>query len=129
MTGHAGPRVARWGRTVARPVLRAGWLLVRRLVGAERAGRILASMPRPASPVAQRWELSLATVVGRHPRVPRLVARGLRRFDKYGRVVITPDRVGFDGKTVRWSRVIEVRVCPTAGPPPQPVLQREVARV
>jgi hypothetical protein len=86
-------------------------------------------MPRPASPSAGLWVLSPATLVGQYRVVPRLVVWRLGRFNRYGRVAIAPDRVGFDHKMVRWDRVIEVRTCQVTGRLPQAVLNREATRI
>ena len=111
-----------WAHTLAR--------LAIRLLGGERGVRAtLAAVPRPASPVAEPWELSFATLLCRHPRVPSFAGRLLRRFDKYGQVVIGPERVGFDRKTVRWSKVIEIRTYPTTNLVPSVVVDREIDRI
>jgi hypothetical protein len=86
-------------------------------------------MPRPASPAAELWVLSPATLVGQYRVVPRLVVWRLGRFNRYGRVAIAPDRVGFDHKLVRWNRVIEVRTCQVTGRFPQAVLNHEATRI
>jgi hypothetical protein len=96
---------------------------------ARHASRTLARMPRPASPIAESWVLSPATLVGQYRVVPRLVVWRLGRFNRYGRVAIAPDRVGFDDKTVRWNRVIEVRTCQVTGRLPQAVLIHEATRL
>jgi hypothetical protein len=97
--------------------------------GGKHAARAVARMPRPASPVAQPWILSPATLVGQYRVVPRLVVWRLGRLNRYGRVAIAPDRVGFDDKMVRWNRVIEVRTCRFTGALPQAVLNYEASRV
>jgi hypothetical protein len=99
-----------------------------RMVG--RGGRtMLSAVPRPPSPVTEPWEVSIGTLVCAHPKVPSIVGRLLRRFDKFGRVSIAPDRVGFDNKTIKWSRVIEIRSYPTKNLVPDIVLDREIDRV
>jgi hypothetical protein len=103
--------------------------VLRRLHTGRDMRAMLAAVPRPASPIAQPWELSIATLIGSHPRVPSIAAKLLRRLDRFGRVSIRPDRVGFDDKTIRWSRVIEVRTYTTTGLVPHVVIDREVERI
>ena len=86
-------------------------------------------LPRPASPITELFELSPATLVGQYRVVPRLVVWRLGRFNRYGRVAIAPDRVGFDHKMVRWNRVIEVRTCQVTGRLPLAVLNHEATRI
>jgi hypothetical protein len=121
-------RLARRGSRLAGRAARSGWSRASAL-GERQASRVLADLPRPTSPIRQPWEISLATLVSRHPKVPRLVGRRLHKLDRYGQVAIAPDRVGFDGKTVRWSRVIEIRACPASVPYPQAVVDTEVERI
>ena len=109
-------------------VFRWSLRLAARMVRAS-AVRAVAAVPRPTSPVAEPWELSIATMVRALPGVPSIAAWPLRRLDKFARVAIGPDRVGFDGKTVRWRRVVEVRLYPRRGPVPAVVIDREVARL
>jgi hypothetical protein len=75
------------------------------------------------------WDVSIATLVSSHPKVPSITGRLLRRFDRFGSVTIGPDQVGFDLKTIRWDRVIEIRVHPTANLVPAVVLTREADRI
>jgi hypothetical protein len=97
---------------------------------AEHIGRtMLASVPRPSEAVTEPWRVSIATVVSSHPKVPSITGRFLRRLDKYGSVRIGPAAVGFDDKTIRWNRVIEIRAYPAANFPPSVVVDRESDRV
>src|SRR5262245_50871855 len=96
-----------------------------------RIGRTMfAAVPRPPAALTEPWAVSISTLVSSHPRVPSVAGRFLRRLDKFGSVSIGPTRIGFDDKTIRWKRVIEVRVYPTANPiPPSVVIDRESDRV
>ena len=92
---------------------------------------LFASVPRPAEPLTGPWSVSIASLVGSHPRVPSLLAgRLLRRMDKFGKVSLGPAGLGFDDKTIRWSRVVEIRAYPVAHHiPPSVVIARESDRV
>jgi hypothetical protein len=50
-------------------------------------------------------------------------------LDKYGRVTIGPDRVGFDDKAIKWNKVVEIRCYPTTNLVPSVVVAREVDRI
>jgi hypothetical protein len=91
---------------------------------------MLAHVQRPPVVLTEPWHVSIATLVSAHPKVPSIAARPLRRFDKFGSVTIGPARVGFDGKTIRWNRIIEIRTYPNASYiPPSVVINRESDRV
>ena len=93
--------------------------------------RLFAAVPRPSEPLTGPWRVSIATLVSSHPRVPSLVARRLlRRVDKFASVTIGPAGVGFDDKTIRWSRILEIRAYPVANHiPPTAVIDRESDRL
>jgi hypothetical protein len=96
------------------------------------AGRtMLASVPRPSPRLTEPWRVSIATLVSSHPRVPSIIARRLlRRMDKFASVTIGPAGVGFDDKTIRWSRILEIRAYPAANHiPPTVVIDRESDRL
>jgi hypothetical protein len=92
---------------------------------------MFAAVPRPIMPLTGPWSVSIATVVSSHPKVPSLIARRLlRRMDKFGSVTIGPAGVGFDDKTIRWNRILEIRAYPVANHiPPSAVIDRESDRV
>jgi hypothetical protein len=73
--------------------------------------------------------LSIASLVGNHPKVPSIAARLLHRLDQFGRVMIGPGRVGFDDKSVRWNKVIEIRTYATTDLVPSVVVDREIDRI
>jgi hypothetical protein len=91
---------------------------------------MLASVPRPTEPLTGPWSVSIATLVGSHPKVPSIIARRLlRRMDKFGRISLGPAGVGFDDKTIRWNRILEIRAYPAANYiPPSVVIDRESDR-
>lgn len=72
-------------------------------------GRILAALPRPSSPVVDDWEVSLAALVARVPKMPRVVTKPLGLFDRVGAVHIGRDEVGFNGDEISWDRIVEIR--------------------
>jgi hypothetical protein len=90
---------------------------------------MFAAVPRPSEQLTKPWKLSLATLFSSHPRVPSIAGRLLRRFDKFGSVMIGPKRVGFDEKKIPWNRVIEIRVHTATNLVPPVVLAREADRV
>ena len=92
---------------------------------------MFAAVPRPSERLTGPWSVSIATLVSSHPKVPSIIARPLlRRMDKFGRVTIGPAGVGFDDKTIRWNRILEIRAYPVANRiPPSVVIDRESDRV
>jgi hypothetical protein len=88
---------------------------------------VLASAKRPVP--GRPWKLSVGGMIGRHPRVPKVVRKLLRLLDDFGAVVIGPSEVGFDGKTVKWEKVLEVRLHSTADLLPDVVVDREIDRI
>jgi hypothetical protein len=92
---------------------------------------LFASVPRPSPRLTEPWRVSIATLVSSHPKVPSLVARRLlRRMDRFASVTIGPTGLGFDDKTIRWSRILEIRAYPAANHiPPTVVVDRESDRL
>jgi hypothetical protein len=66
----------------------------------------------PALPLTEAWKLSIGGIVAAHPKAPRLTGRLLALLDRLGAIAIGPDEIGFDGDTVEWGRVTEVRTRP-----------------
>ncbi|WP_344833602.1 hypothetical protein [Actinocorallia longicatena] len=77
----------------------------------------------------KRWKLSVGGIIGRHPKTPGTVRKLLGLLDDFGAVEIGPDEIGFDGTTVAWDRVIEIRRHSTADLLPDVVMDREVDRI
>lgn len=69
----------------------------------------LKSVRPPALPLAETWKLSIGGIVAAHPKAPRLTGRLLAPLDRIGAIEIGPDEIGFDGDTVAWGRVTEIR--------------------
>jgi hypothetical protein len=63
----------------------------------------------PTLPLAEPWKLSIGGIVAAHPKAPRLTGRLLGPLDRFGAIEIGPDEIGFDGDTVAWDKVTEVR--------------------
>lgn len=122
-------RILRKAVSVLARALMAGWAAFRAMSNDSWAWATLRDLPRPASPIVEPWELSIGTLICRHPKVPSVAARLLRRLDQFGRVMIGPDRIGFDDKTVRWAKVIEIRTYVAACPVPSVVVNREIDRI
>ncbi|GAA4853859.1 hypothetical protein [Kitasatospora terrestris] len=115
-------------KDVAGAVTRAA-SAARTKVGGDWARRAIENHPRPAVPTAEPWEISLAGMVGRLPRVPGPAVRLLHLLDGLGQVSIGPKRIGFDGEEVDWERVVEIRQYSAVDLLPDVVVEREVDRI
>lgn len=93
------------------------------------ARRALAALPPPPVPVTEPWEVSVAALIGRHPRVPGPAVRLLHLLDGLGQVAVGPDRVGFDGEDTAWEKVQEIRLHSTRDLLPDVVVEKEVDRI
>jgi hypothetical protein len=89
----------------------------------------LAAVPRPAVPVTEPWQLSIATLLGVHPRVPGVAVRLLELLDRFGEVTVGPSQIGFDGEDIPWDKVVEIRTHPTATLVPDIAVDKEVDRI
>lgn len=74
--------------------------------------RALDAYPRPALPLATRWDASVAGLVRQVPHMPRFATRPLELLDRFGAVHVGPEGMGFDGDEIAWDRVLEVRTAP-----------------
>ncbi|MEV4559884.1 hypothetical protein AB0K51_23220 [Kitasatospora sp. NPDC049285] len=97
--------------------------------GGDWARRALDTHPRPDVPPTEDWEVSLAGLVARLPRVPGPAVKLLHLLDGLGQVSIGPEQVGFDGEQVDWSRVLEIRCHSSLDFLPGVVVDREVDRI
>lgn len=93
------------------------------------ARAVLADVERPQVPIGEAWRVSIATIIGRYPRVPGVATRLLGRMDRFGEVAIASEEVGFDGKTVAWDKVLEVRTHGIAEILPDVAVEKEVERI
>ena len=75
-------------------------------------GRALDAYPRPALPLTEHWDASVAGLVRQVPYVPRFATRPLELLDRFGAVHVGPHEIGFDGDAIDWERVLEVRTQP-----------------
>ncbi|WP_030276130.1 hypothetical protein [Streptomyces sp. NRRL B-24484] len=117
--GTALGTAARTGRAKARNVVGEGdWVR-----------RALATLPPPEAPATEEWEVSIAALIGRHPRVPGPAVRLLHQLDGLGQVAFGPEKVGFDGEDVPWTKVQELRLHSTLDLLPDVVLDKEVDRI
>lgn len=89
----------------------------------------LDSVDRPAAPADRLWELSIAALVGRHPRVPGVAVKLLGLLDGFGAVAVGPGKVGFDGDEPSWDKVLEVRTHSMAGILPDSAVEKEIDRI
>ncbi|WP_099901356.1 hypothetical protein [Streptomyces sp. TLI_171] len=97
--------------------------------GSDWPRRALETHPKPAVPPAEPWEVSLAGLVGRLPHVPGPAVRLLHLLDGLGQVAVGPEEVGFDGESVAWGKVLEIRCHSTVDLLPEVVVDREVDRI
>ncbi|GAA2125814.1 hypothetical protein GCM10009759_77970 [Kitasatospora saccharophila] len=97
--------------------------------GSDWARRALETHPKPGVPPTEDWEVSLAGLVGRLPHVPGPAVRLLHLLDGLGQVAVGPDEVGFDGESVAWGKVLEIRCHSTVDLLPDVVVEREVDRI
>ncbi|MEW1906938.1 hypothetical protein AB0442_00570 [Kitasatospora sp. NPDC085895] len=117
--GTALGTAARTGRAKARNVVGEGdWVR-----------RALATLPPPEAPATDDWEVSIAALIGRHPRVPGPAVWLLHQLDGLGQVAFGPEKVGFDGEDVPWAKVQELRLHSTLDLLPDVVLDKEVDRI
>ncbi|MBB1245939.1 hypothetical protein GL263_20640, partial [Streptomyces durbertensis] len=72
--------------------------------------KTLDDYPPPSVPATEVWELSLGTVLSRHPKAPAGIEKPLRLLDGLGAVRIGPRDVGFDGHNRSWDQVTELRL-------------------
>lgn len=127
-TGSAVSKLAQAGRATHRHLGRTAGQMVG---GGDRdwARTVLADVEKPDEPVSRPWRVSIATLIGQHPKVPGIAAKPLGLLDRFGEVTITPDEVGFDGKNVAWDKVLEVRTHSIAGVLPDVAVEKEVDRI
>ncbi|MEV6208629.1 hypothetical protein [Kitasatospora sp. NPDC051914] len=117
--GEAIGSAARTGRVKARNVVGEG----------EWVRRALAALPPPEAPAVEDWEVSIAALIGRHPRVPGPAVWLLHQLDGFGQVSFGPEKVGFDGEDVDWAKVQELRLHSTLDLLPDVVVDKEVDRI
>ncbi|MEV7216076.1 hypothetical protein AB0O31_23685 [Kitasatospora cineracea] len=98
-------------------------------VGSDWARRALETHPKPGVPLTEEWEVSLAGLVGRLPHVPGPAVRLLHLLDGLGQVAVGPEELGFDGESVAWGKVLEIRCHSTVDLLPDVVVEREVDRI
>jgi hypothetical protein len=97
--------------------------------GSDWARRALETHPKPGVPLTAEWEVSLAGLVGRLPHVPGPAVRLLHLLDGLGQVAVGPEELGFDGESVAWGKVLEIRCHSTVDLLPDVVVEREVDRI
>jgi hypothetical protein len=70
---------------------------------------LIARVGLPSHPITTDWRLSLGTLVAADGDLPRGVERLLGLFDRFGAIAIGRAELGFDGDTVPWSKLTEIR--------------------
>jgi hypothetical protein len=63
----------------------------------------------PPGPVSGRWALGIGDMVADHSLTPNKLAWLVRKLNHFGGVAISEEAVEFDGDTVEWADVEEVR--------------------
>jgi hypothetical protein len=86
-------------------------------------------IPSPDATSTEPWEVSIAELVRKTGKVPKLATKALGLFDRFGAVRITPDEIGFDGEEVPWDKVVELRTHGVANLLTGQALEREVDRI
>lgn len=72
--------------------------------------RSLLESRRPDSgPVSGRWALAIGDMVAEHSLTPDMLHGPARMLNHFGGVAISEDAVEFDGDTVKWTDVEEIR--------------------
>lgn len=66
-------------------------------------------IPPPDPTSSEPWEVSIAELVRKTRKVPKLAVKPLDLLDRFGSVRITPDEIGFDNDNVEWGKVVELR--------------------
>lgn len=70
---------------------------------------LFARVELPPYPVVEPWHWSLGQVITAGEKPPRGIATLLKQLDHFGRIDISPDRIGFDGRNAKWDKVTSVR--------------------
>jgi hypothetical protein len=86
-------------------------------------------IPSPDPTSSEPWEVSIAEMVRRTGKVPKLATKALGLFDRFGSVRITPDEIGFDGEEIPWDKVVELRTHEVSNLLTGRALEREVDRI
>jgi hypothetical protein len=87
-------------------------------------------LPKPPSlPLRERWGVSLGDLVAANADVPRAVASVLKRLDRLSAFSVSPTEIGFDGSSVDWSDVREIRTSLIADALAAEGLEREIDRL
>lgn len=90
---------------------------------------VIETYPQPEYPVAQDWEISLAALVAKIPRIPRFAVRLLGLLDGMGALHIGRTEVGFDGSEVAWGKVTEIRTYSVSSLLSDQLVEEELQRV
>jgi len=112
-----------WGATVARDV-------------AGHVGDAVSAVPDlvtriegPTLPLREPWGIGLGQVLSGHPALPESLRGVVGRLDHFGRLQISPTAINFDGDTVRWEKVEEVRFASVLEVITSRALDHEAARL
>lgn len=102
--------------------------------GAQAAGRtgsgvagVLSAVPPPVP--GMPWRIGLAQFLAAQPGVPVGAARFLGVLDRFGAVRLSPDELGFDGDTVRWTQVQQMALAPVRDLLTDQAIEHEVDRL
>lgn len=89
----------------------------------------LASIRSPSIPVAEVWEVSVASLIQRAWNIPPVATRILGQADRLGALRLSPMAISMDKDEVDWSKITAVRTSPVAEALATNVLEREVERL
>lgn len=72
-------------------------------------GDLLNRVQCPTYPVSEPWHWSLGQMITAGEKPKRGTGTLLKQLDRFGRIDISPELVGFDGKTAKWDKVKVLR--------------------
>lgn len=89
----------------------------------------LESIGAPSIPVAEVWEVSVASLIRRAWNIPPVATRILGQADRLGALRLSPMAISMDRDEVEWSKITAARTSPVAEALATTVIEREVERL
>jgi hypothetical protein len=90
---------------------------------------LIASNQGPTLPLRDNWALGLGQILSGLSDMPASLRGTIGHLDRLGRIQISPDAISFDGDTVRWDKVEEIRFGPALDMITSYALQHEATRL